>query len=335
MRQQAYHERENMTRDEQESRLKIVLVGEESAGYQTLQTLEKSGHEVVAVMTSRPAEGSRGGSLWRLAEKAGHRLWDAELVREARFAEQISDHSVGVLLNVHSLYIVHPEVLEAPRIGCYNLHPGPLPEYAGLNTVSWALFRGATVYGVTLHEMTPVIDAGRIVSRKLFEVEEEDNALALYWKCLKAGTPMVAKLIDDLARDPARLEVMDQDTSRREYFRAGPPDRCRLSWDQTVRRVLDFVRACDYHPYPSPWGHPRTRSKDREIAIVKASRTGKACAEPPGAVREAAESSIEVACADEWLGVQSVQVDSEVIEARSVLEPGSILLPVGDPSSAG
>jgi len=67
---------------------------------------------------------------------------------------------VDLLLNIHSLYVTAREILQTPKIGCFNLHPFPLLRYAGLNPVCWALYDGETTHGVTLHGMTAEIDAG-------------------------------------------------------------------------------------------------------------------------------------------------------------------------------
>jgi len=131
------------------ARLSVVLAGEESAGLRALRLIEGSGHRVAAVLTSPPGEQGSGpagagpagaAGLWRAAEKAGHptlaavSLADAD--RAAKLARRFADEEVDLLLNVHSLHVVRPEVLRAPRIGSFNLHPGPLPRYAGLDAVS-------------------------------------------------------------------------------------------------------------------------------------------------------------------------------------------------------
>ena len=72
------------------------------------------------------------------------------------------EQGVDLLLNVHSLYLIaRRTVVAAPRIGSFNLHPGPLPEYAGLNTPSWAIYNGEREHGVTVHWMEPGVDTGR------------------------------------------------------------------------------------------------------------------------------------------------------------------------------
>src|SRR6266545_7057665 len=159
--------------------LNILLVGEESAGIQMLRAIARSDHRVVAVMASPSKQTSGGATLWSVAEKMGYPTWPARRVKEASFANTVRSEGVDIILNVHSLHIIHKDVLEAARIGSFNLHPGPLPRYAGLNAVSWALYRGERTHGVTLHKMVAEIDAGPIVYQSLFPIEESDTALSL------------------------------------------------------------------------------------------------------------------------------------------------------------
>src|SRR5947199_4069705 len=181
-----------------QSKLRVILVGEESAAVLALREtlLTRPEYQVVAVMTSIDEAVSRNTSLANVARQLGLDVWEARLVRRPDFAQKIRDEQVDVMLNVHSRYIVHEQVCQAPRIGAFNMHPGPLPEYAGLNCVSWALYRGRTSYAVTLHWMVREIDAGDIAFEYIFPIERDDTPVSLTHKCVKAGIPLISKLIE-------------------------------------------------------------------------------------------------------------------------------------------
>jgi UDP-4-amino-4-deoxy-L-arabinose formyltransferase/UDP-glucuronic acid dehydrogenase (UDP-4-keto-hexauronic acid decarboxylating) len=66
--------------------------------------------------------------------QAGLQHLAAKIVKDPDFAARIVDENIDILLNVHSLFLIHKDVLTAPRLGSYNLHPAPLPRYAGLNS---------------------------------------------------------------------------------------------------------------------------------------------------------------------------------------------------------
>lgn len=66
--------------------------------------------------------------------------------------------------------IVPSAVLAGLGGPAYNFHPGP-PEYPGSQVACFAVYEGATAFGVTLHEMAPVVDSGAIVAVRRFPVE--------------------------------------------------------------------------------------------------------------------------------------------------------------------
>ena len=96
-------------------------------------------------------------------------------MKDPKFAEVVSAEKVDRLLNVHSLFVIAREIIQAPRFGSFNLHPGPLPRYAGLNALSWAIYRGELRHGVTIHKMLPGTDTGPIAYQAILEIEENDT----------------------------------------------------------------------------------------------------------------------------------------------------------------
>jgi methionyl-tRNA formyltransferase len=306
--------------------MNILLIGEESAGIQMLHEIERSGHRVIAVMASPGRVAASGASLWDAAAKLGLPTWPAQLVKDPLLAERMRAEEVDLLLNVHSLYVIHGTVLGAPRIGAFNLHPGPLPRYAGLNAVSWAIYQGERSHGVTVHWMAPEIDAGPIAYQSLFPIDENDTALSLAARCVREGLPLMMRLLDVAAKHPAEIPAVPQDVEKREYFPAGVPEGGRLSWQWPAQKIVDFVRACDYFPFRSPWGHPRTSMGTQELAVVKARRTRLAADSPPGTVGESTGEGVKVASSDEWLLVTKLKIGKESVHPAQVLKGGEKLV---------
>lgn len=299
--------------------LTVLLAAEEAAGLKLLRALAGTPHRLVGVLAAPE------GPVWTAARASGLRTWPADRVTRPAFADVVVQEGVDLLLNLHSLHLVCPAVLGAARLGAFNLHPGPLPEYAGLDTPSWALFHGEGRYGVTLHAMADRVDAGGIVERADFAIEPEDTALRLYTKCVQHGLPMVLRLVDTLAADPVGLTLTAMDLSRRRLFRRRVPDDGWVSWERTAAEVVNFVRACDYHPFPSPWGQPKAVLDGVEIGLAKARRTGDPAGAPPGAVVAVDAAGARVACVDETILVTHVAVDGRTVRADGVLARGSRL----------
>ena len=300
--------------------MNVVLVAEEAAGIQVLRRLAASGHELSGVFTQPPTRGG-GATVAAVAESLGLSVEPSERVRDPALAALLRERDVDLLLNVHSLFVIHADVVAAPRIGGFNLHPGPLPAYAGLNAPSWAIYHGEERHAVTVHWMEPGIDTGAIAYERAFDLSETDTGLSVSLRCVREGLPLLDRLLEDAAH--GAIPAVPQDLARRRYFGRRPPQEGRLEWSRPAREIVDFVRACDYFPFPSPWGSPLGRVDDGEVAILKASRSGATADVPPGTVGPSREGAADVAAVDEWVTVQRVAVDGRPHDAAEVLREGA------------
>jgi len=305
--------------------MNVILAGEESAGIQTLKALARSDHRIVAVMASPTKKSLNSSTLWQAAAQMGLPTWPAALVKDPAFARRISDAEVDIILNAHSLFVMHGEVVEAPRVGSFNLHPGPLPRYAGLNVVSWAIYRGERTHGVTIHKMAAGIDTGPIVYQSLFDIEPADTALSLYARCTKEGVALLMRLLETASRDANSIPLTTQDLTERQYFGKEAPENGRVNWSRPAREIVNLARACYYYPFPSPWGSPRARLGEQEIGVIKARLTGQPCDATPGTVGRLAGTAVQVACADEWIWVDKTLVEGTFLSAADFLRPGARL----------
>ena len=306
--------------------MNILLVGEESAGIQMLKSLSATANKIVGVMASPSTNGTATATLWNVATKMGYTTWPAKLVKDPEFAKEIRAQDVDILLNVHSLFIIKGELLTAPRLGSFNLHPGPLPRYAGLNAPLWAIYHGEERHGATIHKMLPELDTGPIAYQTILEVGEAETGLSLSSRCVKTGIEMLRKLVDVASTSPADIPLKTQDLTERTYFGKGVPNGGRLQWSLPAREIVNFVRACDFFPLPSPWGHPRIEWRNREIQVSRAQRTGRSCDSAPGTVGEVVESGVLVASLDEWVEVKMLMVDGKYSKAAELLNSGDQLL---------
>ncbi|WDT94284.1 hypothetical protein JDY09_03255 [Thermoleophilum album] len=309
--------------------LRVALIAEEATGARVLRSLLDRGVEPVLVLTdSVRAHTARGGPVAEAARSAGLSVEPAARVRDPAFAARLAD-SADLVLNVHALHVLPPAVVAAPRIGALNLHPGPLPELAGLNAPSWAIYLGEREHGVTLHWMSAEIDAGPIAYCERFTLTGRERAFQLAATCARLGVALVERAVDEFlaGREPPRRP---QDLSRRRLFPAGPPCNGRLEWSRPVRELEALVRACDYGPFPSPWGEPWIlRSDGLTLSVTHAEIVGGSASHPAGTVIAAHGRRAVVAAADGLLAVRlaapSAAGDDGRSSTRSLLVPGERL----------
>lgn len=291
----------------------IALVGEEAPGMRLLRSLHSRGCDLRLVLSDGP--------VGRAAAKLGYEVGPADRVTDPSFASRLAD--VDLLLNVHSLHLVTPEVLRAPAIGCLNVHPGPLPEYAGLNTPCWAIYDGAEEYGVTLHWMVPQIDAGAIALERRWPLNGDETGLDLWTRCAEESVALASRFLERMSvRDPD-VPKRPQDLGRRTYYGAGPPGRGRIDWRADSRQIERLVRACDLGPFPSPWGRPVASFGGGEAVVLDAEILNGCCAAVPGSLDDLGDGWFRVATADAWMRVRMRWSDRPPVRPESAAEPSA------------
>ena len=234
-------------------------MAEEAAGVRTLQRIARSDHRLRVVLTASDAT-APGVSVASAAAELGVPTLPADRVRDPDLADDLRERGVDVLLNVHSLHLVRPEVLDAPRVGALNLHPGPLPEVAGLNAPSWAVARGHEQHGVTLHWMEPGIDTGDVVDEVRFPITPDDTALTVAVRCVARGQELVDRLLGHL--EDGVVPRRPQDHTARRYYGRGVPSTAGRQSDRRRRLGGD-----DAHGGGRLARHPRARLRANRIHV--------------------------------------------------------------------
>ncbi|MEX1011869.1 MAG: formyltransferase family protein [Balneolaceae bacterium] len=323
--------------------MNVLLVAEESAGVQALRLLSNSAHNIAGVLTtihspdvvvhgniSDEIAGSGNNSLKSsvaaTAENMGVPVLDAKRVQDAGFTTWIASQHIDVLLNVHSLYRICPEVIQEVQVGAFNLHPGPLPGYSGLNIPSWAVYNEETTHAVTLHHITEKIDAGDIVYESQFPLTLTDTGLTVSIKCVQKGMLLIERLLNALSREPLSIPSRPQTLSDRTFYKRNViPVNGYIEWSAPAHKIDAYVRACNYSPFPSPWGEPKTRWGNSEISILKTTLSNKLCREVPGTIGRMIDGKTAIATADHWLLIDRCKVDGDNRVAATFLNQGDLL----------
>ncbi|MEM8564773.1 MAG: formyltransferase family protein [Pseudomonadota bacterium] len=306
--------------------MRVILFAEEAAGARVLRALDNRSEEVTAVVTSCDDQESSGMNVASVANTLGYRVIPAGTLSKQEMVSFVREQRADILLNVHSLHILPPDVIAAPSIGSFNLHPGPLPELAGLNAPSWAIFNGNTEHAVTLHWMLEGIDTGPIAYAERFPLSEQDTGLTVSAKCVTLGVPLIDKLLDIANDSPQGIPRVSQNQGKRKlYKRSDLPNEGWIDWSNTSRQVAAFVRAADYGPFPSPWGPPQCRSGDLTFGLVNVKVQSDAISAPEGTVLEICDRTAIVATGDGAVAIHRLHMDGEFFDAAEVLEAGRVL----------
>jgi natural product biosynthesis luciferase-like monooxygenase protein len=264
-----------------------VFVGDGSLLIQCAQAWLKQGHELRAVLSqsSNILEWAAGEGLNAI------RLGDDD--------EPVAIPQTGFdyLFSVANLRVLPPDLVRAARKLAVNFHDGPLPRYAGLNATSWALIAGETTHGVTWHEMTPDIDAGRVARQALFAVDPEETALGLNARCYEAGLASFNAMLTDIAR--GELPLAAQGPGRSYFGRERRPDALgTLAFAKPAAELAALVRALDFGPYPNPLARPKIHLGGDILCVRSARAIEGPSGAAPGTVLAVVDGELRIATGD-------------------------------------
>jgi methionyl-tRNA formyltransferase len=203
--------------------------------------------QVPLVVTHRddPRERVFFGSVAQLAARNGiETLLDAG---EDEIQKHLQRIRPDFIFSFYYRRMLPVALLATARRGAFNMHGSLLPKYRGRAPVNWAILKGETETGATLHEMVAKPDAGRIVDQQAVAIGPDETAAEVMAKVSAAAETVLRRSIENLVAGKAKLTP--QDLSKGSYFGGRRPEDGRIDWSKSAREIHDLVRAVA-PPYP-------------------------------------------------------------------------------------
>lgn len=146
--------------------------------------------------------------------------------------------------------IIPKSILLIPEIGSFNCHGGKLPQYRGASPIPWQLINGETKGGAYILRMTTGIDDGPILSYKVYDINDTDNATTLTTKVDDIFSNIAPALVKKIICGNNIKETAQSDTSACYWTRRIPQDGL-INWARmTAQQVVNLCRGLS-SPYPS------------------------------------------------------------------------------------
>lgn len=228
---------------------RLAVFAYSDTGHACLEHLLDRGESVVFLATHRDAPEEK---LWypSVAELARSRGIEPLIMENPLDAQSIARLRIAapdLILSFYYRRILPDEMLEAPTRGAFNMHGSLLPKFRGRAPVNWAVAKGETRTGATLHRMRSRADAGEIVDQEAVPIGPDDTALEVQKRVTAAAVAVLARRLDELKAGTA--PAVPQDESAATRFGRRRPEDGRIDWSRPAREVHDLVRAVT-HPFP-------------------------------------------------------------------------------------
>ncbi len=249
-------------------KLRLAFMGTPEFAVPALRALHAAGHEIAAVYSQPPRRAGRGKKLTpspvhQVAEELGIEVRvPASLKNEEAQADFAALDLDAAVVAAYGL-ILPQAILDAPKMGCLNIHGSLLPRWRGAAPVQRAILAGDDETGITIMQMEAGLDTGPML--------------------LKSKTPVIGKtageLTDELAQTGARLMVQYlsspedyppeiQDDALATYAKKITKEEAHLDFSQSATEMLQQVRA--FNPVPGAffeYDGDRYRIHSAEVVI--------------------------------------------------------------------
>lgn len=308
---------------------KIVFMGTPAFSAPILRMLHEEGYEILAVVTQpdRPVGRKKVLTPPPVKEEAlalGLPIIQPEKLRGSEELQQILALNPDLVVTAAFGQILPKELLEAPRLGCINVHASLLPAYRGGAPIHQAIIDGQAQTGVTIMYMAEKLDAGDIISQRAIAIEETDHTGGMFDKLSAVGRELLKETLPSIIDGTNARTVQDEtlvtfasNISREQEL---------IDWNKDARTLYNQVRGL--HPWPV--AYTRLEEANFKIWWAQVGKTSTTAA--PGEVVKIEKDHFEVATGDgSTLALYDVQpAGKKRMTAEEYLRGTGSKLQIGD-----
>ncbi|WP_293827310.1 methionyl-tRNA formyltransferase [uncultured Brevundimonas sp.] len=293
--------------------MRLAFMGTPDFAVPSLAELIASGHEIVAVYSQPPRPRGRGQKLTpspvhAFAETMGLPVFTPESMKAREVVETFQSLDLDAACVVAYGHILKPAVLEAPRLGCLNLHGSLLPRWRGAAPIQRAIMAGDRQTGVQIMQMSEGLDEGPILLSERMDIHPDDTAATLSERMAHVGAALWPRALAAIER--GGVTPSDQ-VGEPTYARKITPAETRIDWTRPAAEIDAHIRGLS--PFPGAWFEaPSATGPVRIKALLSALAAGS------GAAGTALDDALTVACGDG--AVRLIRVQREGKAAQSAEE---------------
>ncbi len=225
--------------------LRLAFMGTPDFAAASLAEILGAGHEVARVYTQPPRRRGRGQAetqtpVHQLAEQFGLPVATPERFRDEDVLAAFEALELDAACVVAYGQILPQRALDAPRLGCLNLHASLLPRWRGAAPIQRAIMAGDEVTGVQIMQMEAGLDTGPVLMSEVLPIAESDTAGTLHDRLMITGAQLWPRTLAALER--GSLEAAPQAEDGVTYARKLTAEDRRIDWSRPASAVADQIR---------------------------------------------------------------------------------------------
>jgi methionyl-tRNA formyltransferase len=283
--------------------LRLIFMGTPEFSVPTLVELAAHGHEIVAVYTRAPKPGGRGMKLQPTpveleARRLGIPVATPKTLKTPQALDKFRAHGADAAVVVAYGMILPQAILDAPKLGCYNLHASLLPRWRGAAPINRAIMAGDDETGVMVMKMDVGLDTGDVAMAERIAISGQMTVSDLHDTLARLGADLMVRAMAALERGALQLKVQSEDGVT--YAAKIDKAEARIDWSKPAQAVLRHIHGLS--PFPGAWSEI---SGDGERARIKILRCELASGSgAPGAVLD---DRLAIACGEGAIRITELQ----------------------------
>ena len=285
--------------------LRIAFMGTPDFSVTVLAALLGAGHEIVAVYSQPPRKAGRGmaeqpGPVHRFAADAGLMVRTPLSLKGEEVQRAFVDLDLDLAIVVAYGLILPKAILEAPRLGCLNLHASLLPRWRGAAPIQRAIMAGDEETGVMVMQMDEGLDTGPVLLAEHVAIGPRTTAGSLHDELAGVGASLMVRAVAALERD--KLVAKPQRDEGVTYASKISKEEARIDWTRPATELDCHIRGLT--PFPGAFFEVM---RDEVVTRIKVLRAEPVAAQgAPGEVLSM-NSGITIACGQGALCISELQ----------------------------
>jgi len=237
----------------------------------SLDTIFRSKHELLGVVTSTDKPAGRGNKIQQSAVKKyalenNITIYQPEKLKDESFIKNLEELNADLFVVV--AFRMLPEIIwKIPKKGTINLHASILPKYRGAAPINWAIINGEKESGVTTFFINEKIDTGDVLQNEKISIVDGQTAGELHDKLMLVGSKLLIKTINTLEKGnyKTRKQKKTENQSVAPKLRR---ENTKIDWSKSAFSIRQLILGLN--PYPGAWTIINKEEKPYNFKIFNA-----------------------------------------------------------------
>ncbi|MDN3476771.1 methionyl-tRNA formyltransferase [Pseudoalteromonas sp. APC 3355] len=308
--------------------LRIIFAGTPDFAARHLQALIQSEHQIVGVYSQPDRPAGRGKKLKasevkELALEHNLPVFQPQSLKNDEALAELTSLNADIMIVVAYGLILPKAILEAPRLGCLNVHGSILPRWRGAAPIQRAIWAGDEQTGVTIMQMDEGLDTGDMLHISRCPISTTETSASLYTKLAELGPDALIETINKLANGEITPEPQNDELAN--YAKKLSKEEAYIDWSMSALQIERNIRSFN------PWPMCFTQMGGQTVKIHQAQvllQSG-----DPGQILSSDKNGVVVACGEHALCITQLQPQgkkpmaiNDFLNGRSDwVTPGTIL----------